>query len=308
MDMAVFEQAYKPYEGPLTPAWSRFLIIPRYAYRQVFRSKLFTAFFAISFIWPLVCAILIYLHHNANALAIIKANVSQLLPIDATFFEAWLVAPQGITAFFIAMLVGPPQVSRDLTNNALPLYLCRPFTRTEYVAGKMSIVIILLSAMTWVPGLLLFLFQSYLEGWSWFSENISIASAIFLGSLVWILLLALLSQTISAWVKWRVASSAALLGVFFIPTAFAAVFNELFETRWGHLIDLQALIGNVWSGLFGNFVRQTTQVQQVRNGRILREVVMSEPPLWASWFVLFLICAFCLWLLSRKVKAYEVVR
>ena len=177
--MAVFEQAYKPYEGPLTPEWSRFLIIPRYAYRQVFRSKLFTAFFAISFIWPLVCAILIYLHHNANALAAIKANVSQLLPIDATFFEAWLVAPQGITAFFIAMLVGPPQVSRDLTNNALPLYLCRPFTRTEYVAGKMSIVIILLSAMTWVPGLMLFLFQSYLEGWSWFSQNISIASAIF---------------------------------------------------------------------------------------------------------------------------------
>jgi hypothetical protein len=35
---------------------------------------------------------------------------------------------------------------------------------------------------------------------------------------------------------------------------------------------------------------------------------MNEPPLWASWFALFLLCALCLWLLSRKVKAYEVVK
>ncbi len=305
--MAVFEQAYKPYEGPLTPEWSRFLIIPRHAYRHVFRSKLFTAFFALSFVWPLVCAILIYLHHNAGVLAVWRINVGDLLPIDALFFEEWIVVPQGMIGFFLAMLVGPQQVSRDLTNNALPLYLCRPFSRAEYVFGKMSIVIILLSTITWVPGLLLFLFQSYLEGWSWFAQNIPIASAIFLGSLVWILLLALLTQTISAWVKWRVAARAALLGVFFIPTAFAEIVNQLFQTRWGHLIDLRALIANVWSGLFGTFVRQTGQIQEFRNG-VMREAVMNEPPLWASWFMLFLICAFCLWLLSRKVKAYEVVK
>ena len=107
--------------------------------------------------------------------------------------------------------------------------------------------------------------------------------------------------------KWLVAARAALLGVFFIPTAFAEIVNQLFQTRWGHLIDLRALIANVWSGLFGTFVLQTGQTREFRNG-VMREVVMNEPPLWASWFMLFLICAFCLWLLSRKVKAYEVVK
>src|SRR6266536_2847566 len=175
--MAVFEQAYKPYEGPLTPEWSRFLIIPRHAVRNVFRSKLFTGFYALSFVWPLVCAILIYLHHNAEALAILRVNVVDVLPINASFFQAF-VAVQATVGFFLAMLVGPQQVSRDVTNNALPLYLCRPFSRSEYVVGKMSIVILLLSTMTWVPGLILFLLQSYLEGWSWFTENIWIASAI----------------------------------------------------------------------------------------------------------------------------------
>src|SRR5437899_5662546 len=181
--MAVLERSYKRYQGTLAPEWSRFLIIPRHAFRDVFRSKLFTGFFALSFIWPLICAILIYLHHNVNALAIMKLNVADVLPIDAFFFQVF-VEVQGTIGFFLAMLVGPQQVSRDLTNNALPLYLCRPFSRSEYVVGKMSIVIILLSAMTWVPTLLLFLFQSYLEGWSWFSENIWIVIAVFFGVLV----------------------------------------------------------------------------------------------------------------------------
>src|SRR5260370_4344997 len=139
------------------------------------------------------------------------------------------------------MVVGLQQVARDLTNNGLPLYLCRPFSRSEYVVGKMSIVIILLSAITWAPGLLLFLFQGYLEGWSWFAENIWMASAIFIGSLVWILVLALLSQTISAWVKWRVAARAAVLGVFFIPPPFAGILNHAFQTRWGPIVSFPAL-------------------------------------------------------------------
>src|SRR5260221_5922582 len=255
--MAVLERSYKRFEGRLTPEWSRFLIIPRHAVRDVFRSKFFTAFFALSFIWPLVCAILIYLHYNVDALAAWRLNVRNLLLIDATFFEAWVIAPQAYLGFFLAVLVGPQQVSRDLTNNALPLYLCRPLTRGEYVVGKMSIIIILVSTITWVPGLILFLLQSYLEGWSWFVDNIWIASAIFIGSLVLILLLALVSQTISAWVRWRVASRAALLGVFFIPTAFAAIVGEIFQTHWGHIFDLQALIANVWAGVFCTFVERT---------------------------------------------------
>src|ERR1043165_5118420 len=259
--MAVIERTYKPYLGRLSPEWSRFLIIPRHAFRDVFRSKILAGLFIMSYVFPLLWAILIYLHHNANAIAAMRINIADILPIDAWFFE-FFVKFQGVTGFFLAMLIAPSQVSKDLTNNALPLYLCRPFSRSEYVVGKMSTVIILLSAITWVPGLLLFLLQSSLEGWAWFSENIGIASAIFIGSLVWILLLALLTQAISAWVRWRVASRAALLGVFFIPTAFGAIVNEILGTRWGHIFDLQALIGHVWSGLFGTFQRQTGYVDR----------------------------------------------
>jgi hypothetical protein len=171
----------------------------------------------------------------------------------------------------------------------------------------MSVLLILLSAITWAPQLLLFLLQSYLEGASWFVSNLSIASAIFIGSVVWILLLALLSQAISALVKWRVIASAALLGILFIPSVFGEVINQIFLTRWGNIISLGALIKNVTSGLFGTFVQASGHVT-AWDGRIGREIVLNEPPLWASWFALFVVCVICLALLARKVKAYEVVK
>ncbi|HEV7843276.1 MAG TPA: hypothetical protein VGO69_06235 [Pyrinomonadaceae bacterium] len=304
--MAVYEHTYRQYEGPLTPKWSRFLIIPRHAYRSVFQSKLFTAFFVVCMGYPLIAAILIYLHHNTNALGLLQLRINELLPIDASFFQ-WYLIVQGQFAFYLNLLVGPPLISRDVSNNALPLYLCRPFSRAEYVIGKMSVLLILLSFITWIPGLLLFLFQAYLEGAGWFASNLRIAAAIFIGSWVWIILLALLSLSISAWVKWRLAASAALFGIFFIPSIFGAMINELFITKIGNLINLSALSQAVWSGMFGTFSRQSGQVR-VRAGGRYSVITLLEPPLWSSWLMLSLVCAGCLLLLYKKVRAYEVVR
>jgi ABC-2 type transport system permease protein len=306
--MAVYEQTYKRYAGALTPEWSRFLIIPRHALRGTFNSKLFTAFFAVCFIPLLVEAILIYLRHNVGALAALTINVRELVPVDGFFFEVF-VNVQNSFAFLLALLIGPPLVSRDLRNNALPLYLCRPFSRTEYVIGKMSVLLILLSLVTWIPQLILFFFQSYLEGFTWFKDNLWIASSIVIASVFWILLLALLTQTISALVKWRVVASGALVALFLIPSAFGLFINEVFNTLWGNAISLIATIRNVTSGLFGTFER-VSEIRRVRGfeGTVVREIVLMEPPLWLSWTMLFLLCAVCLALLSWRVKAYEVVK
>src|SRR5215813_14245622 len=305
--MAVYEQTYKPYTGALTPEWSRFLIIPRHAFRAVFKFKLFTAFYVISFLPLLVEAVFIYLHHNVTALTIMKVNARDLFVIDCSFFQTFVYI-QGGFAFFVAVLLGPPLVSRDLRNNALPLYLCRPFSRTEYVLGKMSVLLILLSFMTWVPQLLMFFFQSYLEGLAWFRDNSWLAGAIVINGIVWVLLLSLLSQTVSALLKWRIVASAAMLGIVFIPSVFGSVFiNILFQTKLGDLVSLFALMGHVTSGLFGTYDRVAGRLT-VEDFDVVREIIITNPPLWACWTALFLFCAACLALLSWKVKAYEVVK
>lgn len=309
--MAVYEHLYGAYEGEAQSALQRFFVIPRYALRDVFKSKLFTGFFILCFIYPLIASILVYLHHNANAIALLQINVRELLPIDASFFRTFLEV-QGAFAFLLTVLVGPPLISRDLSNNALPLYLCRPLSRKEYVIGKMAVVGCLLSLITWVPGLLIFFFQASLEGLAWTWANLWMTAAIFFGCVVWIILLSLLALAVSALVKWRVVASGALLALFFVPSAFGEIINNLFLTRSGHLISLWASMNSIWQGLFGLFVRQTGAVRGTVSNPVYErqyfDIVLLEPPLWASWLVVAAVCAICIWLLTRKVQAYEVIK
>jgi ABC-2 type transport system permease protein len=293
--MAVHEHTYKPYAGPLTPEWSRFLIIPRHAYRDVFRSKLFTGFFALCFVCPLVMAILIYLHHNLTAMAIFQIDLRNVVPINGSFFQSFVGIQTFFLAFPLTVLIGPPLISRDLANNALPLYLCRPFSRAEYVIGKMSVLLILISAITWVPGELLFLFQSYLEGAGWFARNLWIAGAIFIGSWTWILLLALVSVTISAWVKWRLAASGALFGLFIISNVIGFMVNGVLQTRWGSIFNLSMIMTTIEDSLF-----------RAPNSMNLPNWMVLPAP--AAWIMFALFLTMCLFLLTRKVRAYEVVR
>jgi hypothetical protein len=154
----------------------------------------------------------------------------------------------------------------------------------------------------------MFLFQSYLEGFTWFRQNLWLASAIVIGGTVWVLLLALLSQTVSALLKWRIVASAAMLGIVFIPSVFGSVFiNILFQTKLGDLVSLFALMGHATSGLFGTYSPVAGRFT-VEDFNVVREIVIVNPPLWACWTALFLFCAVCLALLSWKVKAYEVVK
>src|SRR5215204_1276822 len=287
--MAVYEHLYRAYEGEPHSARQRFLVIPRYALREVFKSKLLVTIFILCFIYPLVATILVYLHHNANALAVLQINVRELLPIDASFFRT-LLEVQGAFAFILTVLVAPPLISRDLSNNALPLYLCRPLSRAEYVLGKMSVIVILLSLVTWIPGLLIFFFQASLSGVGWLWANLWMIWAIFFGCMVWIILLSLLALAVSSFLKWRVVASGALLGMFFVPSAFAEIVNELFMTRAGHLISLWATMNSIWRGLFGLFERQTGAIRGTVSNPIYDrqffDIVLLEPPLWASWLVI----------------------
>jgi len=287
--MAVYERAYRGYDGAHTPERTRFLILPRYALRDVFRSRIFTAFFALCFISPLVFSILIYLHHNLAALKSFQANLESLIPIDANFFLTYVKIQGSILAFFMTIVVGPALVSPDLRNNALPLYLARPFSRTEYVAGKMVVLAGLLSMITWIPGLLLFALQAYLEGAGWAWHNARIGVALVVGLCIWILLLSFVALAVSATVKWKPVAAATLFFVFLVAAGAAAAFNATLGTTLGNVLSTFQMIQRVWEGLFGVAPEQ-------------------EFPLVLAWLSLAATCAISLWFLGRKLRAYEVVR
>lgn len=290
--MAVYERTYRAYAGRLTPEKSRFLVLPRYAYEEVFRSKLFVAFLVGCLVWPLVLSLIIYLPHNLSFLKKFALQESDLLNVfqyDASFFLHWFMIPHGSLAFLVALVLGPALISTDMRNNGLALYFSRPFSRFEYVLGKTAILVILLSVVTWIPGLWLFLLHSYLMGAEWFAGHVSIGVAIFLASWIWILILCLLSLAVSAYVKWKPVARIVLVVVWFVLAPVGELINQLFHTYWGSLINLSHMIGVVWARLFG--------------------VSLDDGvPVAAAWAALLAACAVCVLLLARKVRAYEVVR
>jgi ABC-2 type transport system ATP-binding protein len=243
--MAVYRRNYKPYAGRLTPEWSRCLVLFRYSRRNLFRSKFLTGLFVVCFFYPLICLLMIYLAHNASFLQQLGVPAG-VLSIDNKFFFNF-ISVQGVFAFLLTAFAGPGLISPDLANGALPLYFCRPFSRAEYVLGKSSVLAILLSQITWVPGLILFAMQAGLAGASWTWSNLWIAGSLILSSLIWIAILSLLAMALSAWVKWRIVAGALLLGVMFFGAGFAQAINAVMRTDSGHFFNVAYLMGTVWN-------------------------------------------------------------
>src|SRR6266542_7036634 len=120
--MAVYKRTYKRYDGALTAGASRWMAIPRYAFEDLRRSRMLTWFYIASFFWPLVCAIIIYLRHNADAFTLFQVDFSKVITIRESFFLS-LLGFQSMLAFFMAAFTGPGLISADVANGAIPLYL-----------------------------------------------------------------------------------------------------------------------------------------------------------------------------------------
>src|SRR5256885_626182 len=196
--MAIYKRAYRPYTGRFTSERFRFLVLTRFSLKTLFDSRPLLAFFVACNIPFIVFLLLIYVTNSpaVQALMGIKNSGSALFVVDNFFFFRYL-AFQGSISFLLTSWVGPGLVSPDLSNDALPLYLARPISRPEYVLGKFSVILILISAITWVPGVILLALQASLAPGDWFQKYYWLFGSMLLGALIWVALIGLLSLALS---------------------------------------------------------------------------------------------------------------
>jgi ABC-2 type transport system permease protein len=243
----------------------------------------------LAFVWPVMCAGFIYLTNHVELLqGIDEPEFRQFIQVNGRFFSIFMYVQAGF-AVFLAALAGPGLIAPDLANNALPLYFSRPLTRWGYGLARLTVLVGMLSVVTWIPGLLLFGFQVALAGGSWFLANWTLGAGMVAGFLVWILILSLVAMASSAYVRWRIVAAAVSLAFFFVLSGIAEMINNVLRVTWGHVIDPAFAVNQVWCALLG--------------------VELPEGPgAWASAWALAAMVLLLAVVIERRLRPVEVVR
>jgi ABC-type transport system involved in multi-copper enzyme maturation permease subunit len=269
----------------------------RYSLADVWSSRITNILFVICMVPTLISMATIYIMNNNTVRMLLSAANSPGSAPNISMNERYFFVVLQIQCWFALALtawIGPRLISLDLSNNALPTILSHPISRFEYVLAKFTVLAGFLSAVTWAPVLFLFGFQSFMSVQPWALDHVHIATGVFIGSAIWIVLLSLLALAVSSWVRWRIVATGMVFAAMFVPAGMAGVFNEVLRTHWGHLVNIPFMMFTLWRRLLhASLPQYSTQ---------------GELPTIAMLFAITGICLACAMALNARIRAREVVR
>ena len=153
--MPIHDHGYARYDGARTPPGRAWAVIARTGIRGMLSARLFLLVLLFAWLQFFVYAVMFYL-----AAHVAQADVIAPSP---TSFRNFL-DQQGFFVFVVAVYAGAGLIANDRRANALQIYLSKPLTRVEYVAGKLAVVMAFVSFVTWAPALLLLVVQTVISG------------------------------------------------------------------------------------------------------------------------------------------------
>jgi ABC-type transport system involved in multi-copper enzyme maturation permease subunit len=267
------------------------MVLARYGMAEAWSSKITVGLFVLSLLPCLVEMVLIYVSDNPAVRLLIGRGASAL-EINEKFFLG-VLETQCWFAMVLSAWVAPRLITFDLADSALPILLSHPISRFGYLAGKFIGVFLMLSYVTWIPCLILFVYQSYASPQPWMMSHLGIAVGMFVGSVLWIALLSLVGLAVSSWVKWRVLATGAIFAVVFVPSGVGGIASAILRTKWGLLLNVPVVMTELWTRLLG--------VPPFGNP-------MFWLPTGSLIAVLIVAVLMCIAVLNARVRAREVVR
>lgn len=214
--MPIHDQGYRRYGGARDAVGRAWQVILRAGVRSVLGQRRFMALLLLAWAPFVVRAVQIYIASNFPQAAI-------LAPRAETFRE--FLDQQGIFVFFVTIYVGAGLIANDRRANALQLYLSKPLTRAEYVAGKLSILFLFLVFVTWAPAMGLLLVEVLFAGsFAFVRQHLFLLPAITLFSLLQVLLASMTMLALSSMSK-----SSRFVGIMYAGLMFftSALFNAV---------------------------------------------------------------------------------
>ena len=278
--MPIHDQSYRHYTGVRESPGTAWLVIAATGIRAALSKKLFQWVMLAAWGQFIVRAVIFYLSVNFPNLEILAPSVETF----RQFFDM-----QGIFVFFVTVYVGSGLIANDRRSNALQIYLSKPLTRAEYVAGKLGILLCFLLLVTLLPAMALLVVQMmFSASLTFMRENLFLIPAITLYALVEVLLAAFTMLALSS-----LSSSARFTAMLY---AGAVLFTDALFTT------LRGITGNsalAWLSFRANL------------GQIGDAIFRIEPrfdsPCLLSVVVVAALIGLSVLILERRVRGVEVV-
>jgi ABC-2 type transport system permease protein len=224
----IHDQGYRRYTGRRVPPGGRWWVIARAGVLERLRERRFLALLLLAWTPFMVRALQIYASTSFSQL-------SFLAPGPETFRE--FLDQQSVFLFFITVYAGSGLIAADRRANALQVYLSKPLTRGQYVAGKFAVLAIFLLAGSWLPAMVLLALQTIFAGSPGFlGDNPWLIPAITLFCVIEVTATSLLMLALSSLSKSRRFVAITYAGAMFFGAALYRVLRGITgDSAWAWL-------------------------------------------------------------------------
>ncbi len=278
--MPIHDQGYRRYGGDKARKGTGWMVITRAGIRTLFAKRAFLGLLLVAWAPFFVRAVQIYAAANLPQAAF-------LAPTPETFRQ--FLDQQQIFVFFITVYVGAGLIANDRRANALQIYLSKPLTRSEYIFGKLTILMTFLVLVTWLPAIVLLIVQiSFAGNFTFFRNNIFLFPAITVFSFIQVTMVATAMLALSS-----LSKSSRYVGILYTAVIFFT------QAVYGVFYAVTRSTAMSWISFSANLA----QVGDV----IFRQPLKYDTPWPVSLFMIVALVAVSGVILERRVRGVEVV-
>lgn len=310
----IADLTYRGYDGNLEPPMFRWWSIAKMTMRLATKKKGFWVWSVISGYWYLVLIAIFYFADNffANFPSGSEGFFRQIVWKDL-FLDGFSIGQ--ILFMVVALLIGAGSIANDNRANALLVYLSKPCTKLDYLAGKWFGLFIPITLVTAVPMVLFYLYclMSY-RSYGFFTNDPWLFIKILAMCPVAACFHASVLLGISSMFKQGRLAGATYAGIYFLSNFVTAAIGGAIRNPRGHVPPIANTF--YYFSIDGIQIAMAKLILGTRGSSILTAMgngrrQMAAPPeipsaaLFISLY--FLLCIVSLWIAWIRIRPVEVV-
>jgi ABC-2 type transport system permease protein len=158
MSNPIADLSYRNYEGVLQPPTWRWWVIAKMVMKTAIKKKGFWTLAVLSAYWYVLLGVVFYFIDTLGSSSpgghfLLNQTLSRIVWRDQ-FLNGFALSQ--LFLFIIALLIGVGTISNDNRAHALLVYLSKPCTKIDYLAGKWVGIFLVIAAVSAVPTAIFF--------------------------------------------------------------------------------------------------------------------------------------------------------